>query len=61
MKLVRLLCYMFLFAFLDLTVRNVQEHSYHFEPTDQQKHHINLFNQFVNKNKELCTVRELPT
>ena len=35
MKLVRLLCYMFLSAFLDLTVHNVQYHSYHFELTDQ--------------------------
>ena len=31
MKPVRLLCYMLLFAFLDLTVHNVQWHSYHFE------------------------------
>ena len=35
MKPVRLLCYMLLFAFLDLTVHNVQWHSYHFELTDE--------------------------
>ena len=34
-KPVGLLCNMFLLAFLDLTVHNVQYHSYHFEPTDQ--------------------------
>ena len=34
-KPVRLLCYIFLLAFLDLTVHNVQEHSYHFELSDQ--------------------------
>ena len=38
MKRVRLFCYMFLLAFVDLTVHNVQKHSYHFELTDQQKH-----------------------
>ena len=36
MKPVRLLCYyMFLFAFLDLTVHNVQKNSYHFALIDQ--------------------------
>ena len=35
MKPVRFLCYMFLLAYLDLTVHNVQKHSYHFELTDQ--------------------------
>ena len=35
MKPVRLFCYMFLLAFLDLTAHNVQYHSYHFELTDQ--------------------------
>ena len=43
MKPVKLFSYMFLLAFLDLTVQNVQWHSYHFEPTEQQKHRINLF------------------
>ena len=33
MKPFRPSCYMFLFAFLDLTVHNVQLHSYHFELT----------------------------
>ena len=40
MKPVRLRCYMFLLAFLDLTVHNVQKYSYHFELTDRR---INLF------------------
>ena len=31
MKSVRPLCYMFLLAFLDLTVQKVQSHSSHFE------------------------------
>ena len=35
--------YLFLLAFLDLTVHNVRQHSYRFELTDQQKHRINLF------------------
>ena len=35
--------YLFLLAFLDLTVHNVRQHSYRFEFTDQQKHRINLF------------------
>ena len=35
MKPVRLLCYMFVLAFLDLTPHNFQQHSYHFELTDQ--------------------------
>ena len=35
MKPFRLLCYMFLLAFLDLTVHNGQLHSYHFELTGQ--------------------------
>ena len=35
MKPIRLLCYVFLLAFLDLTVHNVQWHSYYFELTDQ--------------------------
>ena len=35
MRLDRVLCYVFLLAFLDLTVHNVQQHSYHFELTDQ--------------------------
>ena len=35
MKPVRLLCYVFLLAFLDLTKPNVQWHSYYFELTDQ--------------------------
>ena len=39
----RLICYMFLLAFLDLTVHNVKQHSYYFELTDQYKHCINLF------------------
>ena len=43
MKSVRLLCYRFLLAFLDLTVHNVQKHSYHFELNDQQKNCINFF------------------
>ena len=43
MKPVRLLCYMFLLAYLDLTVHNVQKHSYHFELTDQQKLHIKYY------------------
>ena len=43
MKPVKLFCYMFLLAFMDLTVYKVQQHSYHFELTDQQKHRINLF------------------
>ena len=42
MKPVRLHRHMFLLAFLNLTVHVVQLHSYHFEPTDQQKHRINL-------------------
>ena len=39
----RVLCYMFLFALLDLTVHNLQQYSYHFDLTDQHKHGINLF------------------
>ena len=35
MKPIRLLCYNAFLAFLDLTVHNVQLHSYHFELTDQ--------------------------
>ena len=35
MKPVRLLCYMFLLAFLDVTAYNVKQHSYHFELIDQ--------------------------
>ena len=37
MKPIRLLCYMFLLAFLDLTMHifHDQWHSYHFELTDQ--------------------------
>ena len=35
MRPVRLIFYMFLLAFLDLTVHNVQQHSYHFELTDK--------------------------
>ena len=35
MKPVRLLCYMFLLAFLGRTVHSVQYHSYQFELTDQ--------------------------
>ena len=35
MKPDRLLCYMFVLAFLNLAVHNVQEHSYHFELIDQ--------------------------
>ena len=35
MKPNRLLGYMFLSAFLDLTAHNVQSHSYHFELTNQ--------------------------
>ena len=35
--------YLFLLAFLDLTVYNVRQHSYRFELTDRQKHRINLF------------------
>ena len=30
---VRRLCYMCLLAFLDLTMHNIQKHSYHFEQT----------------------------
>ena len=53
---------MFLLAFLDLTMHNIQEHSYHFELTDQLKHCINLFSHNLRtKNRGLCTVRELPT
>ena len=49
-------------AFLDLTVHKVQQHSYHFERTDQQKHRINLFSHNLRtKNKGLCTVREIST
>ena len=43
MKPVRLLCHMFLLAFLDLIVYNVQKHSQHFELTNQKKYRINLF------------------
>ena len=57
MKTVRLLCYMFLSAFLDLTVHKVQWHSYHFELTDQQKPRINLFSE----QKAMLEARELPT
>ena len=39
MKPGRLLCYMFLLAFLDLTVHNVQLHSYHFELTGIKTSH----------------------
>ena len=35
MKPFRLFCYMFLLAFLNLMVHNVQQHSYLFELTDQ--------------------------
>ena len=35
--------YLFLLAFLDLTVHNVRQHSYRFQLADQQKHRINLF------------------
>ena len=43
-------------------VQNVQQHSYHFELTNLQKHRINLFSYNLwAKSKELCTFRELPT
>ena len=45
MKPVRLLCHMFLLAFLDLIVYNVQKHSQHFELTNQKKYRINLFSR----------------
>ena len=35
MKPDRLLCYVFLLAFLDLTVHNAEQNSYHFELIDQ--------------------------
>ena len=52
---VRLFVYMFLSAFLDLTVHNVQQHSYHFVLTDQWKHCIDLLNSvtiFEQKTKD---------
>ena len=66
MKPVRLLCYyMFLLAFLDLTVHNVQKNSHHFVLINQKKHRIYLVtfshNLIEQTNEGLCTVRELPT
>ena len=52
MKPDRLLCYILvLLAFLDLTVHNVKQHSYHFELTDQYKHCINLFSHNLRPKK----------
>ena len=52
MKPDRLLCYLLvLLAFLDLTVHNVKQHSYHFELTDQYKHCINLFSHNLRPKK----------
>ena len=58
MKPVRLLCYyMFLLAFLDPIVYNVQKNSYHFTLIDQQKHRIYLVtfsHNLMNKQTKDC-------
>ena len=53
---------LFLYAFVDLTVYNVEWRSYHYDLTDQQKRRINLFrHNLPEENKGLCSFRELPT
>ena len=61
MKPARLPWCMFLLAFLDLTVHSVQEHSQHFELTDQNIALIDSVTIWDQKPKKLCTVRELQT
>ena len=61
MKPVGLFGYTFLLAFLDLSAHNVQQHSYHLNLlTNRNIALISTVTIFEQKNKRLCTVRELP-